>query len=85
MQIFNQVMWAVAIVAGFYSIPYLIRKGWGDAENNTRKVCDTCFRDIKRVNDIVNKLHEEAMLTQGDVGREVKPQPQVESDKQDEN
>ena len=40
----------------FYLAPYLIRKGWGDAENKTKKVCDVCFRDIKAWN---KKVEEE--------------------------
>lgn len=39
----------------FYFIPYTIRKAWGDAENRTKKVCDICFRDIKKVNDLLTK------------------------------
>lgn len=31
-------------------IPYRIRKGWGDGENKNKKVCDICFRDIKKWN-----------------------------------
>jgi len=40
----------------FYYCPYLIRKGWGDAENKTKKICDICFRDIKAWN---KKVEEE--------------------------
>lgn len=38
------------IIVVFYAIPYLVRRGWGDAKNRTKKVCDTCFRDIKKFN-----------------------------------
>lgn len=34
-----------------YFSPYLIRLGWNHAENRTKKVCDMCFRDIKKFND----------------------------------
>lgn len=40
----------------FYMIPFLIRKGWNDAENRTKKVCDVCFRDIKKWNKKVEAL-----------------------------
>jgi len=47
------------IVIIFYFIPYLIRSGWGDAENRTKKVCDTCFRDIKKWNEKLDSLTKE--------------------------
>jgi len=34
-----------------YYVPYFIRLGWNHAENRTKKVCDMCFRDIKKFND----------------------------------
>ena len=43
------------IVWCLYSIPYLIRKGWGDAENRTKKVCDVCFRDISKWDKFVKE------------------------------
>ena len=38
-------------VSGLYVIPYLIRLGWEHANNRTKKVCDVCFRDIKKFNE----------------------------------
>ena len=43
------------IIAILYGVPYLIRLGWGHAENRTKKVCDICFRDIKKFNEKVKK------------------------------
>ena len=45
----------VGLFIAIYCVSFLIRKGWGDAENNTKKVCDTCFRDIKKWNKILEK------------------------------
>lgn len=39
----------------FYTIPYLIRTAWGNADHRTKRVCDTCFRDIKKWNEFVKK------------------------------
>lgn len=44
-----------AILGLFYFIPYLVRRGWEDAKNDTRKDCDVCFRDLKKINEIVEK------------------------------
>lgn len=51
----NYLGWYLAVVGQFYLIPYLIRKGWGDAENKTKKVCDMCFRDIKKWNQLIKE------------------------------
>jgi len=45
----------IGIAITIYGVPYLVRKGWGDAENRTKKVCDMCFRDIKKWNDVCEK------------------------------
>jgi len=50
---------SIIILYCFYCVPYLIRLGWGQAENKTKKVCDLCFRDIKLINDRLNKINDE--------------------------
>lgn len=51
----DSILIIIGIVMALYWPPYLIRKGWGDAENRTKKLCDICFRDIKRWNEKVKK------------------------------
>ena len=51
--------WAIIIVGSFYWIPWFIRKGWNDAENRTKKVCDKCFRDIKKWNEVIKRADEQ--------------------------
>ena len=48
------VVWTFNILGGTYLIAYTAKLGWNHAENRTKKVCDLCFRDIKRWNDAVN-------------------------------
>lgn len=50
-QLLSWVILTLIITMSIYLIPYLIRLGWNHAENRTKKVCDMCFRDIKRFND----------------------------------
>jgi hypothetical protein len=57
-KIIENVLTIIGIAMVFYWIPYLIRWGWNNAENRTKKVCDLCFRDIKRWNEEVKKLEE---------------------------
>lgn len=38
----------LGIATALYYIPFLLRKGWNDAENRTKKVCDVCFKDISK-------------------------------------
>ncbi len=62
-EIIGVIGWIFALLSLCYLIPYQIRKGWGDAQNKTKKVCDVCFRDISMVNKVVKKLEEEALKT----------------------
>ena len=39
----------------FYLIPYTVRRAWGEADLKTKKFCDSCFRDIKKVNQLVEE------------------------------
>lgn len=41
----------IAIAFILYGVPFLVRLGWNQAENRTKKVCDMCFRDIKKFNE----------------------------------
>lgn len=49
----------LAIAWVCYAIPYFIHKGWNDAGNKTKKVCDVCFRDINKWNEFVKKNGDE--------------------------
>lgn len=55
MTLFEGIFTVIGIAMALYGVPYLIRSGWGDAENRTKKVCDVCFRDIKKFNKEVEK------------------------------
>jgi len=55
-EIFRGIGWISFLAAILYYIPYLVRKGWGDAENRTKKVCDVCFRDIDKFNEAYKKI-----------------------------
>ena len=49
-------IWKVINIYAFiYLATYLARKGWNDAENRTKKVCDVCFRDLKKWNEVAKK------------------------------
>lgn len=48
----------VGIILALYWIPYLLKKGWEDGRNASRKharVCDMCFRNIEEWNKEVKK------------------------------
>jgi hypothetical protein len=47
---------ATIIILGFV-IGSSMKFGWNLVENKTKKVCDVCFRDIKRI----NKLYKESL------------------------
>ena len=57
-QTIKPILQAAALVSSLYWIPYLIRTGWNDAENRTKKVCDTCFRDIKKYNEKLKEVKQ---------------------------
>jgi hypothetical protein len=50
-EIISDIVTIIGIAICLYYVPYLIRRGWGAAQNKTRKVCDICFRDINKVNE----------------------------------
>lgn len=58
-EILSGAMLALTVMAHAYYIPYLLRKGWLDGENATvkrRKVCDTCFRDLGKLQKAMKNL-----------------------------
>jgi hypothetical protein len=42
-----------------YYVPYLIKRGWDSGENDVnpkkKKVCDVCFREIKKVHALLKE------------------------------
>lgn len=60
--VLSRVLGILGFFMALYWIPYLVRKGWGDAQNKTKKVCDVCFRDIELVNKVVSRLEDEGRL-----------------------
>lgn len=54
-EILGNTLVVIGMAVIIYYVPYLIRKGWGDAENKTKKVCDTCYRDIKKWHEVLKK------------------------------
>lgn len=56
---FRGSLFTVVVCLWLYMIPYFIRKGWGDAVNNTKKACDLCFRDIEKWNKIVEEYDKQ--------------------------
>lgn len=63
--VLSRVLGILGFFMALYWIPYLVRKGWGDAQNKTKKVCDVCFRDIELVNKVVSRLEDERKLVGG--------------------
>lgn len=55
-EILCDILKIASLVALFYVVPYIVRLGWSHAENRTKKVCDLCFRDIKRFNSLYSKV-----------------------------
>lgn len=53
-EIINTLFQIIGLAVCVFGIPYLVRLGWGMAENRTKKVCDICWRDIKKVNEKLN-------------------------------
>jgi len=54
-EILGNTLVVIGMAVIIYYVPYLIRRGWGDAENKTKKVCDTCYRDIKKWDKVLKK------------------------------
>ena len=59
--VFEILLTIMGIATALYYTPFLIRKGWNDAENRTKKVCDICFRDIKKWNEEVKKVKPQTL------------------------
>lgn len=73
LEILTSVFSYLLIGSAFYTIPYLIRRGWGDAQSRTVRVCDVCFRGIKEVNDVVKELQKiNGLAKEADVLQEKK-------------
>ena len=53
--IFVDVCRGCFILVAVYGVFYFASKGWHNVENDTKKVCDMCFRDIGKVNNLINK------------------------------
>lgn len=55
MRMVEVIFFVTLFVVTILLIGFLIRIGWNFAENRTKKVCDLCFRDIKKINEQFNK------------------------------
>lgn len=58
LNVFEQLLFIGGIATTLFCVPYLIRLGWGKAENRTKKVCNICFRDISQINKQYQELIE---------------------------
>ena len=51
-----------SIIGSLYYIPYLVKRGWDsgalDVNPKKKKVCDICFRDLKKVKELFEKENE---------------------------
>lgn len=52
-EIIQNILLIAGIATTLYYVPYLIKRGWESGGNDVnpkkKKVCDICFKDIKRV------------------------------------
>lgn len=63
METIKEIIGYIFVSAGFatisYGIPYLMKRGWEEGKNDVnpkkKRVCDMCFRDIKRYNEYLEK------------------------------
>lgn len=56
--ILNNLLIIAGVATILYYVPFLIRRGWDNGENNVKhkKVCDMCWRDIDKVNKRMKEI-----------------------------
>lgn len=55
-EIFQFILGAFAFYGIIYGLGFCFKAGWNLADSKTKRVCDLCFRDIKRVNDYLKEM-----------------------------
>lgn len=57
-EILEDLLAIAGVATALYYVPFLIRLGWGKAENRTKKVCDICWKDINKVSKMAKSIEK---------------------------